>query len=213
MRTTARFLIALFALSCVARAHPWRSHQHKPHSPTSHSPVYPNGAYHLDNDLVADLVTLESNGFEKRIHIRFGNSRNQHLGFSTSSNEDGKLVAGDIDRDGDIDLIWLGSTSKSAVVLINQGEGDFAEASDNAPYSELDDLFNLGDPPDKRLVQHRRKTSTLTSSTLSDIAPSIVSELHVPTVKRFPVCTVGQNVDQLTFLANDPKRGPPSILS
>lgn len=213
-KATAKFLIALFALSCVARAHFWRPHRHKPNSPTSHAPLYPDGAYHLDKYLVPDGVTLESNGFEKTIHIRFGNSRNQRLGFSTASKEDGKLVAGDIDRDGDIDLIWLGITSKSAVVLINQGEGDFAEAGDNAPYSsELDDLFNLGDPSDKRLVKHRRKTSTLTSSTFSDIAPSIASERSVPTVRRFPVCSVARNVDQLTFLASDPKRGPPSILS
>ena len=215
VRTTAKFLVALFALSCVARAHPWRSHRHKPQLPTSNSLVTPTGAYHVDNDLVADRVTLESDGFKKTIHIRFGNSRNQRLRFSTASAENGKLVAGDIDRDGDVDLIWVASAaSKTAVVLINQGEGDFAEAEDSAPYtSELDGLFNVGDLPDKRLVKRHRKSSSLTSSTFSDIAPGVTSELHVTAVNRLSIIPLERNAERLEFLSNDPERGPPSILS
>ena len=214
-KAIARFLIALFAFSCVARAHPWKTRTHKRQSSTSNRGANPAGVYNLDKDRVADRVTLESNGFEKTIDIRFGSSRNQQFRFSTVSNEDGRLVASDIDRDGDVDLIWLGTTERErAVVLLNQGEGDFAESSDNAPYSsELNDLFNLGDPTDRRLVKHSRKSSTLTAATCSDIAPGLTSELHIPEVKDSSVNDSQPTPGGLAFLTNDPKRGPPSILS
>jgi hypothetical protein len=211
---TAKVLIALFALSCVSRAHPWRPHRHTPDSATSNTVLNPIDGYHLDNDIVPSRVTLESNGLEKTIHIRFGNSH-RHVGFSAGSNEDGKLVAGDIDHDGDVDLIWLGGAEhRRAVVLINQGEGDFVEADDNAPYSvELDELFSTGDQPNNRLIKHRPKPSTLTSSTFSDIARTLPAELHVPEIKISFVNTAEPKTCSLGFLKSDPQRGPPSILS
>ena len=214
-RATAKFLIALFALSCVSRAHPRQPHGHKPHSPTSNIVLNPVHIYHLDKDLVGDRVTLESSGFKKTIHIRFGDSRRQHVSFSTGSNEEGKLVAGDIDHDGDVDLIWLGSAEqKRAVVLINQGEGDFAEAIDNAQYSsELDELFSTGDPPDNRRIKHGRKPSQLASSTFSPTAQALTRALQVPEIKISFVSTVEPKTSSLVFLKNDPQRGPPAILS
>ena len=211
-RATAKFLIALFALSCVARAHPW-PHKHKSHPQITNSDLSTRG-FHLDRDLIADRVELESQGFEKHVRIMLGNQRKQELGFNTSSEDYGHLVAGDIDRDGDVDLIWVGAAQRHAVVLINQGEGNFAEAGDSAPYSsELDELFNLGDPPDQRVLKHHRKSSSLTSSTFSDIASGVTSELHATTVNRLSITPPERKADRLAFLSNDPKRGPPSILS
>jgi len=214
-RATAKFLIALFALSCISRAHPRGPHHHKPHSQNSNTVVDPIQIYHLDKDTVADRITLESNGFEKTIHIRFGDSRKQYIGFSTGCNEEGRLVAGDIDHDGDVDLIWLGNAEqKRAVVLINQGEGDFAEAIDNAQYSpELDELFSTGDPPGNRRIKHGRKPSQLASSTFSDTAQALPDALHVSEIKISFVRTVEPKTCSLVFLKNDPQRGPPSILS
>jgi hypothetical protein len=213
-RATAKFLIALYALSCVARAHPCRPQKHNSHSQITKSELSPRGL-HLDRDLIADRVELQSMGFEKHVRVLFGNQRKQELGFSTSSEDYGNLVAGDIDHDGDIDLIWVGAAAqRHAVILINQGEGNFAEAGDNAPFSsELDELFNIGDPPDKRLVKRHRKSSSLTSSTFSDIAPGVTSELNVTTVNRLSITPLERKADRLAFLSNDPKRGPPSILS
>lgn len=214
-RATAKFLIALFAISYAVRAHPWRSISHRSHPPATNSQVNPAAAgYHLDSDLVADRVTLQSNGFEKRISIRFGNLRKQELGFTASSADLGDLVVGDIDRDGDVDLIWVGAEQKNAVVWLNQGEGDFVESSDSQPYSaELDELFNPGDPPNKHHVKQRSRSSSLVSSTFSDIGVVLGIEFHAPILRRPTFVAVERPADRLSFLTPIPKRGPPSILS
>jgi hypothetical protein len=213
MRATAKILIALFALSCVTRAHPWRPHKSNHHLPANSSNASLRGFYQLDQDLIEDRVTLESNGCEKRINIRFGNFRNQHLGFKTDSNEDGKLIAGDIDRDGDVDLIWIGSAAtRDAVVLLNEGDGSFVEATDSDAYSgELDGLFG-GDSRDKRLVKHHRKNASLVSSTFSEIAPTVTAGfLFVrPGISTRAPLTRLKN--RLVFLVSLPPRGPPRIL-
>lgn len=214
-KATAKVLIALFVLSCVSRAHPWRPHTHKSHSQTTNSPLVTSATYELDTDLKADRVTLESNGFDRAISIKFGNLRSKELAFTSRSDDGGNLVVGDIDCDGDVDLIWVGSTDRNnAVVWINQGEGNFAEVSDNAPYSsELDELFNIGDSPDKRLVKLRRKSSSLTSSSFSDIGLGLETRFNAQTFQKHSVAPVERVADRLTILTHVRRRGPPSILS
>src|SRR5215471_9970545 len=60
----------------------------------------------------------------------------------------GRLISKDIDGDGDLDLIWIGANEqRSAVVLVNDGAGDFTEAKDNAPYAAaLEALLSSDDP-------------------------------------------------------------------
>lgn len=214
-KATAKVLIALFVLSCVSRAHPWQHHNHKAQSKAADSLLRSSAAYELDTDLKADQVELESNGFDKTISIKFGNLRSKELGFTTRSDDAGKLIAGDLDRDGDVDLIWIGSEDRNdAVVLINQGEGNFAEVSDNAPYaSELDELFNTGDSPQKRSLKKHRKSSSLTSSSFSDIGLGLEIRFRAPTVQEHSVTTVERVADRLVILTHVSPRGPPSILS
>lgn len=213
-RASAKLLIALFLFSCVSRTQPWLHHTHKRHSQTTNSQLG-LWAYELDTDFKADRVTLESNGFDKTIRVRFGNFQSKEVGFTTSSDDGGNLVAGDIDRDGDVDLIWVESGDRNnAVVLINHGEGNFAEASDNAAYSfELDELFGTGDPPEQRLVQKLRKSSSLTSSPFSDISFVVETRFDAPPVHKISVAKDDRVTDRLTFLTKVSKRGPPSILS
>ena len=212
---TAKVLIALFVLSCVSRAHPRRHHAHKAHSQVTNSTTLPSSAYELDADSKADRVTLHSNGVDKTVSIAFGNSRNKVLGFTTRSGEGGNLVAGDIDRDGDVDLIWVaGADRNNAVVLINQGKGNFAEISDNTPYSsELDELFNTDDSPPKRSLKKHRQSSSLTSSSFSDIGPGLETWVHAPAVQQNYLATVERVADRLAILTHVRKRGPPSIPS
>ena len=214
-KASAKLLILLLVLSCVSSAHAWRHPAHKNTSQVSNSGLGLSAAYELDADLRVDRVTLQSNRFDKTIRIKFGNLHSEEFCFTTGSEDAGNLVAGDIDRDGDVDLIWVGSSDRNnAVILINQGEGSFAEASDNSSYSsELDELFNTGDPTGKRSVKKHRKNFSLTSSSFSDLGPGLELLLHAPTIQKHSVATVERVVDGRAILTNIRKRGPPAILS
>lgn len=212
VRTTAKLLIALFAFSCVARSHPSHHRHHKHKLVNLTAPTAP--VYQLDGDLIADRVTLESNGVEKQISIRFGNLRRQEVGFTTQTADVGALVAGDIDRDGDVDIVWIANGAQpNAVVLINEGEGNFVEA-DNAPFlTELDGLFNSGVPPDKRLTPHRRKQASLPSSSISDIAPQSEIAFKIPATTSNQISDSQRIADQTGFLCLLRGRAPPSLLN
>jgi len=203
-------LIALLVLSCVSRAHTRRPRAHEPHSQIN--TVVP---FESENHRGSNFVTLESNGFDKKIGIKYGNRPGKELSFSTLSDNAGSLVATDIDRDGDVDLIWVGSADRNnAVVLINQGEDNFAEVSDNAPYaSELDELFNAGDLPGHRSVQKRHRSSSLISSHFSDLGLAAETLFHAPTIQPGRARAIESVADRLVTLANVRKRGPPPILS
>ncbi|HMH42506.1 MAG TPA: VCBS repeat-containing protein [Pyrinomonadaceae bacterium] len=209
-KAAARLLIALFVLSCVSRAHPQRHHAHEPHSPVISAVPFGSDTHHK-----ANLVTLESNGFDKTISIKFGSRPSKELSFTTLSDDAGNLVATDIDRDGDVDLIWVGSTDRNhAVVWINGGQGNFAEASDNTPYSsELDELFNTSDFPGKRSVKKHRKSSSLVSPHFSDIGLAAETLFHAPTIQKHFVATAERVADRLAIITHVRERGPPSIPS
>jgi len=67
--------------------------------------------------------------------------------FVSKSPSRGMLVANDIDNDGDVDLIWLANRDqKNAVVLLNDGNGVFTEAKDNAAFTyQLNALLSTSD--------------------------------------------------------------------
>lgn len=209
-KATARLLVALFVLSCVTRAHPRRPLAHEPHSHVISAVPFGSDTHHK-----ANLVTLESNGFDKTISIKFGSLPNKELSFTTLSDDAGNLVATDIDRDGDVDLIWVGSADRNhAVVWINRGEGDFAEASDNTPYSsELDELFNTSDVPGKHSVKKHRRNSSLVSPHFSDISLAAENQFHAPPIQKHFVATVERVADRLAIITHVRERGPPSIPS
>ena len=196
----------------MARSHPSKHQHHKHRLVNPTAPTAP--VYQLDGDLIADRVTLESNGVEKKISIRFGNLRQQEIGFTTDTADLGALVAGDIDQDGDVDIVWIGNRAqRSAVVLINQGEDSFAEA-DNTPFlTALDGLFNTGDPPDTRLTKQRRKQSSLPSSSFSDIAPGPEINFKIPTTLGSHFSELQRIADPSAFLTRLRGRAPPSLRS
>jgi len=171
--------------------------------------------YDLDGDFRGDRVRLLSNGFYKTISIKFGNARNSELGFTASTADRGALVADDIDHDGDLDLIWVGSSVQAtAVVFINDGKGDFAEAKDNAPYvSELNELLGSSDPSDQKSLQAGRQTYSLTSSSFPEIGLAVANRFAYPTVHLSSFAGFDGFANRSALLSYLRKRGPPLITS
>lgn len=169
----------------------------------------------LDGDKAADRVKLSSNGFAKTVDIKFANLRTSEFSFAANTCDEGTLVAKDIDGDGDIDLIWLANRYKqNAVVLINDGKGDFTRAEDNAPYAAaLDRLVSSSDPTDQDSVQAGKQTLSLTSSSSPDIAASASSWLRCPTFQSVSFAGAEGFTNRSAFLSYIHKRGPPRILS
>src|SRR5262249_25930157 len=167
-------------------------------------------AANLDADGGLDRVTLQSNGPDKTIKISFGNARSAELGFRASKDDPGRLVAGDIDRDGDVDLIWVGAADrKEAVVLINDGDGNFAEVTDNTPFaSELDELFSGNDPSGRRSLHLKRRTSVLASASFHEVGLPSLARFQRTTVTRAPKFLPEPLSVQSPFVNCLCKRGP-----
>jgi hypothetical protein len=171
--------------------------------------------FDLDGDLWTDHVSLISNGFNKTIRIKFGNSRDSDLTFTANSVELGTLVASDIDHDGDIDLIWLsGPEQTDAIVWINGGKGDFSEAQDNTPYlAELKALVSDGGSPDQHSLGKGQPGSSVTSSSFHDVPPASASRLMGPSVQEVIFLGFNGFANRSAFLSYLHKRGPPVVLS
>ena len=215
-RATAITLIALFVLSCVPRALAHHDPHHKsPPRPIDLSKSGLTAACDFDADVRQDRVTLQSNGHDKKIKIRFGNQRSSELAFTARSDDSGSLIAGDIDRDGDVDLVWVTTADRrNAVVLINDGEGNFAEAADNSPYaSELDGLFSSNDPSGNQRLRRGRKSSSLASASFHDVGLSVLTGFQSTAISLAPVSAREPLHVQSRFVSYLRKRGPPAILS
>ena len=143
-------------------------------------------------------VPLGSNGSDNVVNVRSG-----------------RLFSKDIDGDGDLDLIWIvAGKQKSAVVLINDGSGDFTEASDNTPYvAALEELLSRDDPSEQPSVQGGNRTCSLFSSPGGDVATSVIGWFVRPTNRSDPFSEFDKNPNQSAFLSDLRKRGPPLILS
>lgn len=213
-RATAITLIALFVLSAVPRA---LAHRHDHHEylppPIDLSKNVLTAAY-FDADVRQDRVTLQTNGYEKTIKIRFGNARRAQLAFTARSDDSGSLVAGDIDRDGDVDLVWVTAADrKNAVVLLNDGEGNFAEATDNSPYaSELDGLVSSNDPSGNQKLRRGRKSSSLASASFHDVGLLVLTWFQSTAINLAPVSAREPLNVQSLFASYLHKRGPPVLL-
>jgi hypothetical protein len=212
----AALLIALVMPLCVTNG---RTASHHPgpralRDPNIFLPALPVLA-DLDGDQAADSINLHSSGFDKTVGIKFANFRISEFSFVSTSIERGRLIANDIDGDGDVDLIWIaGRDRKGAVVLINNGRGDFTQAKDSAPYtSELNALLNSNDPSDQHSLQAGHQIVSLTSPSFSVIDLTSASAFALPESNsslRIPFNGLGSRSAFLSYLH---KRGPPAIFS
>ena len=169
----------------------------------------------LDGDYAADKVSLRSNGPDKTVNIKFANQRTTEFSFDAKSVDQGTLIAKDIDGDGDLDLIWVPDRDqKNAVVLINDGKGDFTEAKDNAPYTAaLNALLGDHDSSNQNSLQTSPKSLSLTSQSSPDISLAVVCRLPGPTVHAESFFGVRGLANRSVFLSYLHKRGPPVTLS
>lgn len=211
-RAAATTLIALFVLSCVPRAHAYHDHIRKSsRRPSNSANNSLNAVFDFDADARRDRITLQSNGYNKRIQIRSGNARKSELQFRARTFDWGSLVTRDIDRDGDFDLVWLAASDrKNALVWINDGDGNFEAVSDNSAYtSELDDLFNSNDPSGNPKVKRGRKSSVLASASFHDVGLPLLSQFQNRSVTLVPVSCPERPIIESQFSSYLRKRGPP----
>ena len=169
----------------------------------------------FDGDHAIDGVKLHSNGFHKIIDIKFANLRTTEFSFATTSLDQGALIPKDIDGDGDVDLVWVAGRDKNtAVVLINDGKGDFTRTNDNAAYaSELNALLDSTDPSDQYSLQAGHQNLSLTSPSFPDISLPVAHRIAGPTSYAVLFFSFNGFTDRSAFLSYLHKRGPPTILS
>ena len=217
LKTTAALtLIALFVFSNFPSVHAHRHHSHQTSSDRQIN-VQNNGLAtpsDLDSDLRSDRLTLHANGNERTISIRFGDARSSQISFGAGTDDPGNLITKDIDHDGDVDLVWVGRANpQRAVILLNDGDGNFVEATDNSPYaSELDGLFGTIDPYGNLKLKRGRKSSTLTSTGFHEVGLPLFIRFQCNAIGRATV-SIERQLPQSPFACFVRKRGPPVVLS
>jgi hypothetical protein len=118
------WLLTTFGVQPVA-------HKFPPHSSFRFSPSMPVVS-DFDGDNKLDRAKLYSNGSIKTISVDFGSSSWKTLSFDSGVEDSGMLVSGDVDSDGDIDLVWYSQIDPSMhVTWLGDGQGNFAISQSN----------------------------------------------------------------------------------
>jgi len=88
----------------------------------------------FDGDNRLDRAELVSHGNLKIIRIAFGKPGLAHLSFASGSSSCGKLIFGDIDKDGDIDLAWISQAFEESLAWLGDGRGNFSRTANVGSY-------------------------------------------------------------------------------
>jgi len=162
----------------------------------------------FDSDNKLDQATLSSEGSLKRIHIGFGKSAWSSLTFDSTVAEPGGLFSGDIDDDGDIDLVWIAESSGKSVTWLGDGHGNFSLDRDR----KVDVVALLGNAQPRLNDNGGGREAQATLSTTNLFVPRTF-EYH----SYLPCRAVTLANDTLAaptpFFAVVQERGPPSQLS
>jgi len=99
----------------------------------------------FDGDNRPDQAHLLSHGSHKQIHVHLEKSSSKTLSFDSGMSDPGSLLSGDVDRDGDADLIWMSQTASPVVIFwMGDGHGNFTFISDPQTQSRLRQAFLYG---------------------------------------------------------------------
>jgi hypothetical protein len=167
----------------------------------------------FDGDNRLDQAHLVSDGSRKQISLHFQQSASKTLSFDAGIADPGSLVSGDINHDGDADLVWLSHSSSMKIVFwVGDGHGNFTVINDPALQSQLSrEFFHKGilwlqsdHTTDNDLDGLLSDDGIDTLQTTGDWIPYLISTRSRP--GRQSLTTVSS-----PFLSVLQKRGPPSL--
>ena len=162
----------------------------------------------FDSDNKLDQATLSSEGSLKRIHIGFGKSAWSSLTFDSTVTEPGGLFSGDIDDDGDIDLVWIAESSGKSVTWLGDGHGNFSLDRDR----KVDVVALLGNAQPRLNDNGSGREAQATLSTTNLFVPRTF-EYHSYLPCRAVTLANDTPAAPTPFFAVVQERGPPSQLS
>src|SRR5215204_1430388 len=118
--------------------------------------VFPSPALAVadfDGDHLPDRAELVSGGFQKSIHLTLSSPWVTSLQFSSETQQPGSILAEDIDRDSDNDLIWVSDQQPANTALwLNNGIGGLARVSEPAAYAAEIKRLVAGDSRNRLLA-------------------------------------------------------------
>src|SRR5215831_19551988 len=162
----------------------------------------------FDSDNKLDQVTLSSEGSLKRIQIAFGKAAWSSLTFDSMVSEPGGLFTGEIDDDGDIDLVWIEESSGKSVTWLGDGHGNFS--LDRARKVDVGALLGSAQP---RLADNAsgRETQAALPTTIFLVPRTFEYHSYLPC----KAVTLANDTPAVStpFFADVQERGPPSQLS
>jgi hypothetical protein len=167
----------------------------------------------FDGDHKIDCAELSSDGRFKQIRLTLGKSISRPLSFESQEGDRGVLLSSDLDRDGDLDLVWVSQNSPGQVVAwLGDGHGNFFRDQESV-YS-FDQVQYLLAQPESTVAggpEETNRLGTLQSSIFAGVVASSYS-LFPPTTVRPPLFLSTSTASQRFFSAV-PKRGPPAQYS
>lgn len=163
----------------------------------------------FDGDNKLDWASLSTNGPFKTIHVALGNSSRHLLSFDSELADRGALISGDVDEDGDLDLIWISQSAGKFVAWLGDGHGKF-QAGANTPAS-FDRLEALLAGAGHGRVEHGNRldpTGVVPDGSFTIPAPfRNLEDLH-----RAPLFLIDPPVVSSSGFSVLTLRGPPSKL-
>lgn len=163
----------------------------------------------FDNDNKLDKATLSSNGSVKTVRISFGRSASTVFTFDSFVGEHGTLLSGDIDHDGDIDLVWIAESVGKFITWLGDGRGNFSQDDSSFNLGQIEDFFR--DSRRGLVAQDRAPGLVAILPVKSILAPTVFTHGPPASVPSPLFGTETPHADSL-FWSDLQPRGPPSNL-